>query len=79
MQLILDEVHELQSEWEQEGEEWAEAGVINSSKVLIVTVSTRLLRMGRWQRLGLMVCDRERKRPLCRSSSGCSSSALQTQ
>jgi malonyl CoA-acyl carrier protein transacylase len=38
MQLILDEVHGLQHEWEYEGNgEWAEAGIINSSRVLIVT------------------------------------------
>jgi hypothetical protein len=38
MQLILDEVHSLQREWEVEGNgEWAEAGIINSSRVLIVT------------------------------------------
>jgi hypothetical protein len=47
MQLILDEIHALQGEW-QEGKEWAEAGIINSSKVLAITVSrglaeTRLL------------------------------------
>ena len=41
MQLILDEIHTLQREWEREGgEEWAAASTINSSKVLIVTVST---------------------------------------
>jgi hypothetical protein len=39
MQLILDEIHELQREWEIEGNEWAGAGIINSSKVLVVTVS----------------------------------------
>lgn len=38
MQLILDEVHSLQHQWEIEGHgDWAEAGIINSSKVLIVT------------------------------------------
>lgn len=38
MQLILDEVHALQHEWEYEGNgDWAEAGIINSSKVLMVT------------------------------------------
>lgn len=38
MQLILDEVHSLQHDWEVEGQgEWAEAGIINSSRVLIVT------------------------------------------
>ncbi|TXT13780.1 hypothetical protein VHUM_01147 [Vanrija humicola] len=38
MQLILDEVHALQHEWEVEGQgDWAEAAVINSSKVLSVT------------------------------------------
>lgn len=38
MQLILDEVHSLQHAWEVEGQgEWAEAGIINSSRVLIVT------------------------------------------
>lgn len=39
MQLILDEVHALQKEWQVEGTEWAGAGIINSSKVLVVTVS----------------------------------------
>ncbi len=39
MQLILDEVHALQKEWQVEGSEWAGAGIINSSKVLAVTVS----------------------------------------
>jgi hypothetical protein len=40
MQLILDEIHALQKEWEsQETGEWAEASIINSSKVLVVTVS----------------------------------------
>ncbi|EIW69560.1 hypothetical protein M231_04403 [Tremella mesenterica] len=38
MQLILDEIHEMQREWEKDGQgEWAEAGIINSSKVLVVT------------------------------------------
>ena len=38
MQLILDEIHGLQKVWEVEGQvEWASAGIINSSKVLIVT------------------------------------------
>lgn len=37
MQLILDEIHALQQEWEG-GKEWAEAGIINSSKVLAATV-----------------------------------------
>ncbi|BEI85388.1 hypothetical protein CcaverHIS002_0507890 [Cutaneotrichosporon cavernicola] len=38
MQLILDEVHGLQHEWEFEGNrDWAEASIINSSKVLMVT------------------------------------------
>lgn len=39
MQLILDEVHALQKEWQVEGNEWAGAGIINSSKVLVVTVN----------------------------------------
>lgn len=40
MQLILDEIHALQKEWESQGQgEWAEASIINSSKVLVVTVS----------------------------------------
>jgi hypothetical protein len=40
MQLILDEIHGMQRDWEREGgEEWAAASTINSSKVLIVTVS----------------------------------------
>lgn len=40
MQLILDEIHALQKEWEGQGAgEWAEASIINSSKVLVVTVS----------------------------------------
>jgi hypothetical protein len=40
MQLILDEIHALQKEWESQGTgEWAEASIINSSKVLVVTVS----------------------------------------
>ncbi|WVQ78216.1 hypothetical protein IAT38_000299 [Cryptococcus sp. DSM 104549] len=42
MQLILDEIHGLEREWEKDwaegkGEEWAGAGIINSSKVLVVT------------------------------------------
>lgn len=37
MQLILDEIHSLQKEWEGT-KEWAEAGIINSSKVLAATV-----------------------------------------
>jgi len=42
MQLILDEIHALQKEWESQGTgEWAEASIINSSKVLVVTVSTK--------------------------------------
>lgn len=40
MQLILDEIHALQKDWqEQQAGEWAEASIINSSKVLVVTVS----------------------------------------
>jgi hypothetical protein len=40
MQLILDEIHGMQREWEKEGgDEWAAASTINSSKVLNVTVS----------------------------------------
>lgn len=42
MQLILDEVHTLQKEWEGGGQEWAEASTINSSKVVIVSVSSCL-------------------------------------
>lgn len=42
MQLILDEIHGLEKEWiehSDEGhEEWAAAGIINSSKVVVVTV-----------------------------------------
>jgi len=42
MQLILDEIHALQKEWDGQGNgEWAEASIINSSKVLVVTVSTK--------------------------------------
>ncbi|WVQ71541.1 hypothetical protein IAR50_001080 [Cryptococcus sp. DSM 104548] len=41
MQLILDEIHGLEQEWavhsEEGQEEWAEAGIINSSKVLVVS------------------------------------------
>ncbi|KAL7422277.1 hypothetical protein Q5752_002923 [Cryptotrichosporon argae] len=37
MQLVLDEVHAMQKEWEAEGREWAEAGIINSSKVFALT------------------------------------------
>ncbi|ODO03443.1 hypothetical protein L198_02290 [Cryptococcus wingfieldii CBS 7118] len=41
MQLILDEIHGLEPQWaehSQEGhEEWAEAGIINSSKVVVVS------------------------------------------
>ncbi|ORY32256.1 hypothetical protein BCR39DRAFT_523603 [Naematelia encephala] len=37
MQLILDEVHALQNEWQERGPEWAAAGIINSSKVCVVT------------------------------------------
>lgn len=40
MQMILDEIHSMQRQWEAEGgEEWAGAGIINSSKVVIVSVS----------------------------------------
>ena len=39
MQLVLDEIHALQKEWEVDSSEWAGAGIINSSKVLAVTVS----------------------------------------
>lgn len=43
MQMILDEIHGLQDHWRREmaeGEEgeWAAPGIINSSKVLVVTV-----------------------------------------
>ncbi|OWZ51972.1 hypothetical protein C351_03611 [Cryptococcus neoformans c8] len=41
MQLILDEIHGLEREWiehsEEGHEEWAAAGIINSSKVVVVT------------------------------------------
>jgi len=37
MQLILDEVPALQKDWEKDGQEWAGANMINSSKVLGVT------------------------------------------
>ncbi|WVQ98625.1 hypothetical protein IAU59_005755 [Kwoniella sp. CBS 9459] len=40
MQLILDEIHSLQSDWEKDrsaSQEWASAGIINSSKVLVVS------------------------------------------
>lgn len=38
MQLILDEIHSLQRDWEGSSNgEWAEASIINSSKVLVVT------------------------------------------
>ncbi|RSH91260.1 hypothetical protein EHS25_009559 [Saitozyma podzolica] len=40
MQLILDEIHGLQRGWELDGDEWAGAGIINSSKVLVVTGTT---------------------------------------
>ena len=46
MQLILDEIHSLQKEWSQGGGEWAEASIINSSKVLVVTVSSSEARHG---------------------------------
>lgn len=40
MQLILDEIHGMQRDWEKDGgDDWAAASTINSSKVLIVTVS----------------------------------------
>ena len=40
MQLILDEIHSMQRQWEAEDSgEWAAASVISSSKVLTVTVS----------------------------------------
>lgn len=51
MQLILDEIHGLEREWiehsEEGHEEWAAAGIINSSKVVVVTVSfkSRITRM----------------------------------
>jgi hypothetical protein len=54
MQLILDEVHALQKEWQVEGTEWAGAGIINSSKVLVVTVSQ--LGQGYHLRTGMPVC-----------------------
>ena len=39
MQLILDEIHALQKDWgSQKVGDWAEASIINSSKVLVVTV-----------------------------------------
>ena len=39
MQLILDEIHSMQKQWDAEGSgEWAAASVISSSKVLTVTV-----------------------------------------
>ncbi|OCF39868.1 hypothetical protein I317_06305 [Kwoniella heveanensis CBS 569] len=40
MQLILDEIHSLQRDWEKDtsaNQEWASAGIINSSKVLVVS------------------------------------------
>ncbi|WVN85241.1 uncharacterized protein L203_100386 [Cryptococcus depauperatus CBS 7841] len=41
MQLILDEIHGLEKEWIEQSkdgqEEWAGAGIINSSKVLVVS------------------------------------------
>lgn len=45
MQLILDEVHAMQREWAMhEEEDFASAAIINSSKVVGVTVSgTRAL------------------------------------
>ena len=40
MQLILDEVHGMQKKWwDQGGEEWAAPAIINSSKILVVSVS----------------------------------------
>lgn len=43
MQLILDEIHALQKDWRsQDTGEWAEASIINSSKVLVVTVGPYL-------------------------------------
>lgn len=56
MQLILDEVHSLQHEWEVEGQgDWAEAGIINSSKVVIVTGTTLAVEslISRLQELGV--------------------------
>jgi len=50
----LDEVHALQKEWQVEGTEWAGAGIINSSKVLVVTVSQ--LGQGYHLRTGMPVC-----------------------
>lgn len=42
MQLILDEIHGLEKEWIEHSDEghkeWAAAGIINSSKVVVVTV-----------------------------------------
>lgn len=50
MQLILDEIHGMQRDWEREGgEEWAAASTINSSKVLIVTVSYPFLESIDWE------------------------------
>ena len=46
MQLILDEIHALQKDWESGNTgDWAEASIINSSKVLVVTVSQKRMRM----------------------------------
>ena len=40
MQLILDEVHDMQEEWAlHEDDDFAAAAIINSSKVVGVTVS----------------------------------------
>jgi hypothetical protein len=53
MQLILDEIHGLQKGWELDGDEWAGAGIINSSTVLVVTVSDLVLDPGcRINRMG---------------------------
>ena len=58
MQLILDEIHALQKEWSQSGGgEWAEASIINSSKVLVVTVSLfGFVETGRWLMIGDAKC-----------------------
>lgn len=49
MQLVLDEIHGLQKEWQAKGNdnEWAGASIINSSKVFSISVSLFVLPLRR--------------------------------
>lgn len=73
MQLILDEIHGLEREWIEQSdeghEEWAAAGIINSSKVVVVTVSS----ISRTTRRSITKPCRARITPSYKSSRGFSS------